>query len=115
MQGQHQLDTAADLTPGAPSIVRLNLDRSVRTGSDPFHGSRPVDLSVDTNYTKVPRAIYVGTAGNVKVDVLDIDGTTVLAGKLIKAQDGAVLPFACVLKIYSTSNGTTAADLWVGV
>jgi hypothetical protein len=117
MQGNNFPAGQAALIPGAPSIVGLNSDRSIRTGDDPFRGARPVDLSADTTFTAttMPRAIYVGTAGNVKVDIVDIDGTTVLTAKLIKAGDFSVPPFASIRKIYSTTNGTTAADIWIGV
>lgn len=83
----------------------------------PFVGARPVDLSSDTDLTGLGiRGIYVGTGGSLKVDTLDITGAVTVAttGKTITAQDGAVIPFGCVTKVYSTSNGTTASGLWVG-
>jgi hypothetical protein len=115
MQGQNYPLTKADLIADAPSIVALNPNRSMRTGDQPFSGARPVDLSVDTAYATAPRALYIGQAGVLQVDVLDIDGTTVLTNKSIIVQSGQVLPFACVRKVYSSANGTTAAGLWVGV
>lgn len=50
-------------------------------------------------------SLFVGTAGNVKVDLAG--GST---GVVFKATAGAVLPLD-ITKIYSTANGTTATDL----
>jgi hypothetical protein len=84
------------------------------TQDQPFIGARTVDLSADTTFLTPPRSIYVGTAGNLKVDMYDLDGTTLLTGKTIVVTDFQVLPFGCVKKIYSTSNGTSASNLVVG-
>lgn len=92
--------------------------RPGRTSTEPFPGARPVDLAADTDLTTLPvlpRSIYVGTGGVIKVDCLDIDLTTVLIGKLIPVSDGSCPPFACIRKIYATANGTTASGLWIGV
>lgn len=95
----------------------INEDRSARVGDQPFIGARPVDLTGDTSFSAPnwPRAIYVGTGGTLKIDVLDIDGATTLTAKTVTVYDGQTLPWWCVTKIYSTSNGTTASGLWVGV
>lgn len=62
-----------------------------------------IDLGADRAFSE-PSIVYVGTAGNVKIDT---DSQTAIT---IKAPAGVALPFL-VRKVYSTSNGTTAADL----
>jgi hypothetical protein len=71
-------------------------------------GAAAVSLASDTDYTEpvVPVALYVGGAGNVKVDMLC--GGTGVTFPSVPA--GTTLPVA-VTKIYSTSNGTTASNL----
>lgn len=86
----------------------------MRTGDQPFHGARPVDLSANTDFAAPPRGVYVGTAGVLVVDMLDLDGVTTLTAKSIVGYSGQVLPFACIKRIYSTGNGSTASNLIVG-
>jgi hypothetical protein len=62
-----------------------------------------VDLSGDTTCKGV-RAVYVGTTGNIKVDGIE-GGTETLKNHPV----GYMLVQPS--KIYSTANGTTAADL----
>lgn len=58
----------------------------------------------DTNtLTNTPRALYVGTTGNLKVDTLG--GETVTLNNL---PDGSLVPLR-VTRVYST--GTTASDI----
>jgi hypothetical protein len=116
MQGINWPAGTTALAPSVPSVVGVNSDRSMRTGDQPFAGTRQVDLSGDTTFAAgaSPRAIYIGTAGNLKIDMLDIDGVTVLTGKTIVVTDFQLLPFASIRKIYSTANGTTASNLVIG-
>jgi hypothetical protein len=81
--------------------------RNFNALSDPSGNTPAVNLGSDTTYTAdFPRGIYVGTSGHVKVD--DLVGNTGVLFKNVPA--GTTLPIM-VKKIYSTANGTTAADL----
>lgn len=64
-----------------------------------------VNLAADTTALTGVRSIYVGVAGDVKVDLTD-GGT----GITFKAHANGYL-WAQVSKVYSTVNGTTATDL----
>lgn len=65
-----------------------------------------INLAGDTTLEPGCRGFQVGTAGNVKVDYAD-GGTGVTLYSCV-----AGLPHAHqVSKIYSTANGTTAADI----
>jgi hypothetical protein len=121
------IPTESDINSGSPAIWSFlagftgtlwerikSTGGALWTRDQPFTGARPVDLSGDTTFTTPPRAIYVGTAGTLTVDMYDLDGTTVLTGKTIAVTDFQLLPFANIIKIYSTSNGTTATKLLVG-
>jgi hypothetical protein len=63
-----------------------------------------VSLAADTTGLSGVRAVYVGTTGDVKID--GIDGGTAT----FKAHPVGYL-LCQPAKIYSTANGTTAADL----
>lgn len=102
------------LTEGQPSNLYTDRSGRLHTGDAPFSGADLVVLSADTTFTAPPRAIYIGTAGDLKVDMLARDGATVLTAKIIKVTDFQVLPFANIKKIYSTANGTTASNIIVG-
>ena len=107
---------ASKFASGSSQSLYVDTDGNLFTHSSdqPFTGSRPVDLTADTTFTTPPRAVYVGTAGTLKVDCLDLDGVTTLTAKTIAVTDFQMLPFASIKKIYSTANGTTASNLWVG-
>jgi hypothetical protein len=68
----------------------------------PARGGVAISLASDT--TGAFRSLYIGVAGDVKVD-LDDTGT----GLVFKAEKG-ILPVQ-VAKVYSTANGTTATDI----
>lgn len=94
--------------------ISATISGTVATKDAPFTGARTVDLSADTSFATPPRGVYVGTAGDLKVDMLDLDGTTLLSAKIIKVTDFQTLAFSNIKKIYSTANGTTASNLIVG-
>ena len=72
--------------------------------SDPADGALAIDYSGgNQTLTTQSRGIYIGTAGNLKVDMGD--GTTVTFSNLVA---GTIYPLA-VKKIYQT--GSTAAGL----
>jgi hypothetical protein len=61
---------------------------------------------------KFARALYVGTTGNVKVDLAGIPGgATGQTGILFSNVPAGFILSACVTKVYSTSNGTTASNI----
>jgi hypothetical protein len=66
-------------------------------------GAAAITKSDATTYNP-PIGVYVGTAGDVKIDTIEDRGT----GIVVKAVAGAVLPWA-VTKVYET--GTTAAAM----
>jgi len=67
-----------------------------------------VSLAADTDFSSARsgKILYVGTAGNLKVDLVK-GGTTIT---YIGVLAGQFLPIR-VSKVYSTANGTTAADI----
>ncbi len=67
-----------------------------------FTGTADVDL------VTVSRAVYIGTAGTLKVDMVGIDGQTGATVTFNGCLAGTVLPI-CIKKIYDT--GTTAAGV----
>ena len=89
---------------GIPTDIRGR----VHTNSEPASRAESVDLS-STDWTPsvsfgvVTRALKIGTAGNIKVDMLD-HGT----GVTIPVADNELLPVA-VIKVYRT--GTTATSI----
>jgi hypothetical protein len=89
----------------------LDTLKRLRTSSEPAQWVAFVDLAADTTFrAPYPRAIYVGTAGNLKVDAIDSAGVP-LTAKTIKAGDFSRHDIECITKIYSTGNGTTASDI----
>ncbi len=73
----------------------------------PAGNAAAINLGADTTYTAgEPRGLFIGTGGNVKVDL--VNGATGIVFKNLTA--GQILPVRCT-KIYSTANGTTAADI----
>jgi hypothetical protein len=66
-------------------------------------GGSAINLASDTTFPNEV-GVYVGTGGTVKID------TTETTALVVVASAGMVLPWA-VRKVYSTANGTTAADL----
>ena len=60
----------------------------------------------DTNLVTTTRALYVGTGGNVKVEMLDIDGGSAVS--FLNVPDGTLLPLR-VIRVHAT--GTTASDI----
>ena len=101
------------LTEGQLGDLYVDPRGRLHGGDEPFCGATPVVLSTDTTFVTPPRAVYVGTAGDLKVDLVAMDGTTV-TGAIIKVTDFQLLPFGCIKKIYSTANGTTASNIVVG-
>lgn len=76
--------------------------RQAAQQNDPAIGAIAIDYSGGNQDIAVPaRGVYIGTAGNLKVDMAN--GTTVTFANLAAGQ---VYPFA-VVKIYQT--GSTAA------
>ena len=73
----------------------------------PSSSAVAVSLSADTSFSSPPRAVYVGTGGNLKVDMVGGQAIT-----FTNVQDGFILPIR-VTKVYSTANGTTASDIVV--
>ena len=69
------------------------------------HGAVAVSLASDTNLAAGCRALWVGVAGTVKVD-LPTQGTGI---SFLNVPAGM---FLCqCTKVYSTANGTTATDI----
>jgi hypothetical protein len=75
--------------------------------SDPSSARRAqvINLATDTVLTESCRALYLGTAGDVKVDL--VDGGTAIPFPA----HAAGYMMAQVKKIYSTANGTTATGV----
>lgn len=83
-----------------------------RWRSDPFESGAAINLAADTAFSSIStqgapatRGLWVGGAGNVKVDLMGggtVTFTGVLAGTLLQIRAS---------KIYSTTNGTTASNL----
>ena len=69
-------------------------------------GAVSVSLAADTNLAAGCRGFHCGTAGDVKVDY--VGGGTGITLKSCLA--GMIHPHQ-ISKIYSTANGTTAADI----
>jgi hypothetical protein len=66
-----------------------------------------VTLATDTPFsTNIPRGVWVGTGGDLKVDFVE-SGTGIV---LKNVPDGGYVTGA-FSKIYSTTNGTTCTDL----
>lgn len=81
----------------SPTVIKP----SVRVDTDPISGLVAVTPNDSTDLAKTTRAVYIGTAGDLKVDMAD--GTT---GTFNSAE--GLLPIA-VTRIYST--GTAAQDI----
>jgi len=79
----------------------------VLTDGDPYTHAVAVVLTADTDLSQ-PSLLYVGGAGDVKVDTLGGNTVTYVGFKA-----GNHLPVV-VTKVYSTANGTTATDLIAG-
>jgi hypothetical protein len=78
--------------------------RSPTSHRDPAYGAVTIDYSGgDQTLTQYARGVYIGTAGNLKVDLLD--GSTATFSNLVA---GTVYPFT-IKKIYQT--GSTAAGV----
>lgn len=71
----------------------------------PAANAAAVTPNDSTDLTNVSRSLYVGGAGNVKVDMADV-GTVTFTG----VPAGAILPIR-VSRVYST--GTTATSILV--
>jgi len=77
----------------------------------PATSGEAIDISgTDHTTTSTTRALWVGTAGNVKVDMVGGEGPgeTVDTITFTNVQNGTLLPIA-VTKVYKT--GTTASDM----
>lgn len=70
------------------------------------HNAVAINLASDTTLAAGCRGFTVGTAGDVKVDY--VGGAT---GITLKNRAAGVDYGAQITKIYSTANGTTAADV----
>jgi hypothetical protein len=78
---------------------------SVNSDINPAASAQLIVLAADSLLPTASRGIYVGTSGDLKVDMLQggaITFTAVLSGTL--------LPIRCT-KVYSTGNGTTATNI----
>lgn len=110
MQGNNFPAGTAALIPGAPSIVGLNSDRSMRTGDQPFAGGVALTPNDSTDVTATHRALWTGTGGTISAVVLGSDGTTRNTIATTVA-DASVFPFK-VLRLNAT--GTTATGIVAG-
>ncbi len=72
-------------------------------GTIPGEGAAAVTPNDSTDLTTIARALYVGGAGNVKIDAAD--GSTVTFSGVLA---GSILPVR-VARVYST--GTTASNI----
>lgn len=72
-------------------------------GTIPGEGAAAVTPNDSTDLTTIARALYVGGAGNVKIDAAD--GSTVTFSGVLA---GSILPVR-VARVYST--GTTATNI----
>lgn len=81
-----------------------------RTSSEPFSGGKQITPSDSVAVTARHRALWIGTGGTLKVDVLDEDGTTHNT-IVTTVGDGSVFPFR-VLLVWAT--GTTATGIATG-
>jgi hypothetical protein len=110
LQGNNFQAGTAALIPGAPSIVGLNPDRSMRTGDQPFAGGIAITPNDSTDVTATHRALWIGTGGTLSAVVLGSDGTTrnTIATTV---GDGSVFPMR-VLRVNAT--GTTATGIVAG-
>lgn len=93
---------------GGYATPKVDAAQRTRTSSEPGRRFEAVDLSStdwtpSSNFGTEARSLFIGTAGNVKVDGADY-GT----GVTFKVQDGQELHVA-VTKVYKT--GTTATDI----
>ena len=87
--------------PVDTNILAYNKEANLES---PVGSGEAIDISVaDHATTYATRALWVGTAGNVKVDMLGATGVTFL-----NVQDGTLLPIR-VSKVYQS--GTTAANM----
>ncbi len=73
--------------------------------SDTGTGAQAINLASDTSLSSC-NGLYVGGAGNVKVD-MRFNGTGITFSGVVA---GTVLPIQ-VTKVYSTANGTTATNI----
>lgn len=110
MQGINYAAGTADLIPGAPSIIAINPDRSVRTGDSPFKGGKQLTPSDSTDVTASHRALWIGVGGTLAVVLLDVDGVT-RNSVSTTVGDGSIFP-ARVLRVLAT--GTTATGIVAG-
>lgn len=74
--------------------------------SDPAYSAASVSVSDSSDLDRLPRALYIGVEGDVRVLGIDDDDSEVLVFKNVPA--GTVLPFRA-RRILST--GTTATDI----
>ncbi len=88
------LDGGVNFQPTNAEVISLASD-AVLTDAGAKPGSDPICALV-----------YVGTGGDLKVDMVGL-GTAIV---LKNIPDGTILPFK-VKKVYSTANGTTASNL----
>jgi len=77
--------------------------------SDQAAGAVAVNLGSDTPFANPTFGVWVGGAGNLKVDMLNGDAASI--GVVFTAVPaGSLMPIQ-VTKIYSTVNGTTATNI----
>lgn len=81
-----------------------------RTDTGPARAGDAIDISSANWVPTVPaRSIYVGTGGDIYVDMIKPDGSAALNVPFKNHPAGKELPVACVTKIYFET--TTASDL----
>lgn len=82
----------------------MNLDKFTFGTESPATSAFAITPSDSTNLTQTTRAIYIGSAGNLKVLMLE-DSTPVTFTGLV---EGTLLPI-CVKRVYETD--TTASNI----
>lgn len=85
--------------------TNLKIESAPQRASDPVVGAVAISYGGgDQTFTQNPRGVYIGTAGHLKVDL--IDGSTAITFSNLAA--GQIYPFA-ITKIYQS--GSTAAGV----
>ncbi len=82
-------------------MTSIDLVNAVRGSED----SLPITLAADAPFSPPLRRIYVGGAGDVKID------TPSHTGVVYKAVPAGTYIYCRAVKVYSSSNGTSATNL----
>lgn len=89
-------------------VANYTLERSKPAANDPAKDALEFTGTADVTLSMQSRAVYIGGAGTLKVDMVGYDGAAGATVTFSGCAAGTVLPI-CITKIYDT--GTTASGV----